>query len=84
MDNGFMNRVGKHHVNMAGFLEVIQKEQSMSEIVMNQLKSGRADVIPKKRRKYAQYDKRLKNIVELHDRDDVIEYLCNVSNIVVI
>ena len=34
--NVLMNRVGKHHVNMAGFLEVIQKEQSMSEIVMNQ------------------------------------------------
>ena len=60
-----MNRVGKHHVNMTGFLEVIQKEQNMSEIVMNQLKSGRADVIPKKRRKYAQYDELLKNIVEL-------------------
>ena len=79
-----MNRVGKHHVIMAGFLEVIQKEQSMSEIVMNQLKSGRADVVPKKRRKYAQYDARLKNIVELYDRDNVIKYLCNVSNIVVI
>ena len=46
--------------------------------------SGRADVIPKKRRKYAQHDERLKSIVKLYDRDDVIKYLCNVSNIVVI
>ena len=51
--------------------------------VLKQVDSGREDVIPIKRKKYENYDKHLKNIVEVYDKDNVNNYLCNIcSNIV--
>ena len=75
-----MSHVGRHHVHLAGLMKSIQNEQGVNEVLMKQLDSGRKDVIPKKRKKYENYDKRLKNIVELYDRDNVNKYLCNISS----
>ena len=46
-----MRRVGRHHVHLAGLIKSIQNEQGVNEVLLEQLQSGREDVIPKKKGK---------------------------------
>ena len=76
--NAFINRVGKHHTSMTGFIRTLQTEQGVNESLFEQLSIGREDVIPKKRRKYKDYNERLKNVVSNYDSNDIKDYLYSV------
>lgn len=81
--NAFVGRVGKHHAEMNLFINCLKNEQSLTEIMINQLKTG-VDVAGPKKKKYKNYDERLENVVSQYDREDVIDYLRNVAILLVI
>ena len=74
--------MGRYHVHLAGLIKSIQNEQGVNEVLLKRLDSG--DVISKKRKKDENYDKRLKKIVELYDRDNVNNHLFNISSNIVL
>lgn len=81
--NGFSRSVGKHHPEMGPFINCLKKEQNLNELLIEQVKSGR-DVAGPRRKKYKDYDTRLKNVAISYDKDNVLEYLKNVSVLVVL
>lgn len=76
--NGFAKSVGKHHAEMAEFIDCIKLEQNKTELLMEQSNTG-LEISPPNRKKYKNYDERLKNVVSNYDQADVLEYLKNVA-----
>ena len=73
-----------HNCPKGGFIRTLQTEQGVNESLFEQLSIGRENVIPKKRRKYKDYDERLKNVVSNYDSNDIKDYFYSVSNLLVL
>lgn len=78
--NSFHQRVGRSHEQLGKFIHALQVEQSSTEILWEQFNAGRT-VAPRKRRKYVDYDARLRVLVlDWNDDTNVIEYLRGVAH----
>ncbi|XP_024889570.1 uncharacterized protein LOC112465968 [Temnothorax curvispinosus] len=75
----FNERVRISHASINKFINVLKSEQSTLELLIAQSRAGRK-VQNKKRKKYADYDKRLKNVVLGYIGANILEYLCEVAN----
>ena len=76
--NGFASKV-EHHMTVGKFFDLLQSEQNFNEILLEKMNAGQ-DVCNAKKRKYRDYDKRLLNVVSMYNRDDIKQYLSNISH----
>ena len=79
----FNSRIQSAHAIISKLIKVIQQEQNAAEITIAQYLSGR-EISPAKRRKYRDYDKRMKNEVRRYERSEILQYLSNVATNIVI
>ena len=70
--------IGKHHATMAQFLTCLKLEQNFNEVLISQFNAGN-DIGAPKRKKYVNYNKRIKRVVSSYDSDHVLEYLRNIA-----
>lgn len=80
--NAFAGRVQVHHGSLWKFIQLLKKEQGMVEMRCEQAASGPEP--PPKKRKYRDYDARLKNIVDDYDPDNIDEFLIKVANLILL
>lgn len=77
----FANIIDKQHAEIGTMINSIKKEQNLTEVLIEQLKTGR-EIAQPKRKKYKTFDTRLKNVIDDYDRDNIVEYLKNLSSII--
>lgn len=65
---------------MGKFITALQTEQAATDALLEQHNAGR-EIVEKRRKKYRDYDARLKNVVITYSKDvDVIEYLRGIAH----
>ena len=79
--NRFANIVDRYHAQMNEFINSLKMEQNTTEVLIQQFRSGREIALPK-RKKFKNYDSRLKNVVQRYDRQNVLEYLRDIATLV--
>lgn len=76
--NSLQANVTACHPNIWTFIDVLRKQQSLSQLSITQLLAGQER--PKKRRKYQDSSNRLKNLVSnFNDESDVLKFLKGVA-----
>lgn len=58
-------------------IELLKKEQGLTEFKINQIESCESP--PKRRRVYERIDVRLSNLVENYDKNDIFKYLKRIA-----
>lgn len=82
-NNGFSSRVGQAHAQMGKFLNKLKTEQNLTDILIEQADTG-LEISEPKKKKYKDYDQRLKNIAFTYKKDDVLDYLNNIAKLIVL
>lgn len=75
--NGF-SRLCTSNPSIFDFISAIQKQQCIVELQTEQLVAG--DEIPPTKAKYRDLEKRLKNVVQDYNKDDILQYLRGISH----
>lgn len=79
--NGFAQRVGKSHAEVPIMIKSLKSEQNLTDVYIEQSNSG-LDIAEPRKKKYKSYDDRIKRVVLSYDRNQVVEYLKNISNLI--
>lgn len=75
--HGLNTRAEASHLTIWRMIELLKKEQGLTEFKINQIESGESP--PKRRRVYERIDVRLSNLVENYDKNDVSKYLKGIA-----
>lgn len=77
--NGFNGKLESSHASLWKLINLLKLEQGITEVVMTQADSGAAP--PTKKKRFRDYDLRLKMIVDSYNPEEINEYLKSVANI---
>lgn len=75
---GLNARVGGNHVQIGAFINSLKAEQNITEMTITQINTG-VDVVVAQRREYRARNRRLKNIANEYNKNNVLEYLKNIA-----
>lgn len=78
----FSGRVGKLHADIGHFIKSLKTKQNLTEVLIEQIKTGKDVSRPKKKRFY-KYDERMLNVVCDYNKDNAFDYLKTTSTLVV-
>ncbi|XP_015114401.1 uncharacterized protein LOC107039349 [Diachasma alloeum] len=74
----FNETISRAHTSIGEFINCLKAEQSRTEVLIVQEEAGQT-IQSKKRKRYAQYDERLINIVKTYDDIEIVEYLRRIA-----
>ena len=70
--------VASHHPNVWKFIEVLQREQGMTNVTLNRIAAG--NVAPKPRRKYIAMSRRVCRLVRNYNNRDILGFLRGIAH----
>ena len=73
-----MQSVGAYHPNICHFLKVLQREQSLNQVIITQVLAGH--VAPPPRKKYKATSERLQAVVNDYENRPTLDFLRGISN----
>lgn len=75
---GFQEQIGAMHPNIWKFIDCVKKEQNLNEVRIEQYVSG-VEPQPSKR-KYRDCARRIKNIVDQYNPDNILDYIRGIAH----